>query len=728
MEGTNSIPDRYKVYKKGVMAQQFKKLYQTNRESLFSRGCHCSLCSFLERSLQKPQNLFLAKARNFSPPAFARAGSWGSNKISIFGTLYIAVLMCLFLSSCIFKESRSPSFLVLVVDSLGFDSVSCYRDDVPAQQSGFNLFCHSSIRFHHAYTPSVLAQPTLASLLTGLYPYEHGVWSNGSHFLSSQFKTLPEEAIKRGYRSSFFSGGGAIWRKSGLSQGFDVFDDNIHLSVKRVYRPARENIQLFLKWLDRIGNKGSFFSILYFPDLQFSPPKRDKKIGDLPTRKHILDQALYYLVKELKRRKKWHSTYVILLGTKGQEKYQSLRQNEIPPWSLFSDNTQVSLFIKGLSKFGKKARYGNVDIPVTLVDVGWTLFDLLGSEVLQQKKTEFSSKKLFPVLSLKRYILKDRSNKGGKEKPGLSSRFRPGWNFLVKRGIALNNQNMPSVAKRYVSTDLSDRALLIESGWPLWRKRGLSRFAVKKGPYLFIYDEKPHLYNSLTDRRELHPLSSLRVHPNLQILKDSFLFYLEHIGIKPWKPPDPFFTETLRLGKKLFSLHPFQSSVEVKNQLRILMDKNPSYLNLISWRADLALRNKEWQVLKNLGKKRKNFYWQYVAGRNLNEETGENAQAACEKIFEKKQATDCHNKSLQSLYKWIQNKEESKNKKNQSRFFYFYLKEKRDQKISHLNQVTYLVWDTRFAQFQGPLLSDLFLHLPEHKKYLKIVQDVLFFN
>ena len=61
-------------------------------------------------------------------------------------------------------------------------------------------------------------------------------------------------------------------------------------------------------------------------------------------------------------------------------------------------------------------------------------------------------------------------------------------------------------------------------------------------------------------------------------------------------------------------------------------------------------------------------------------------------------------------------------------FFYFYLKEKRNQKISHLNYRTYLVWDTHFTQLKEPFLSDLFLYLPEHKKYLKIVQDVLFLN
>lgn len=641
-------------------------------------------------------------------------------RVLIFCCVVKATFLCL--SACTSLESSAPSFLILVVDSLGFDSVSCHQNDMPIQRSGFHLFCQSSIRFHHAYTPSVLAQPALTSLLTGLYPYEHGVWSNGSHFLSSQFKTLQEVAVKKGYRSSFFSGGGAVWRKSGLSQGFEVFDDHVHLSWKHVYRPARQNIQLFLKWLDQYGQHRPFFSILYFPDLQFPTVFLKEKVGNLQSlqvhsRENILDQSIYELVQELKRKKRWHSTYVVLLGTKGQEKYQSFRQKEIPAWSLFSDNTRISLFIKGPSKFRKKARYGNVNTPVTLVDVGWTLFDLLGGTALQQNKESLLKKKLFPVLSLKSYLIENKSS----QKDVLHSHLKSELDFL-----ALGKPVHFPFDQEKTDAVISTRALLIESGWPLWRKVGLSRFAIKKGPYLFIYDEAPQMYDSLTDRQELTPLSAEGSHPDLLKLRKHFLSYFNKLGIKPWKGPSSSFIEKMRIGKKVFTLSPFQSSMEVQDQLRILMRKNPSDLNLIGWRAGLALQNKQWKVLKSFGERKGNFYWQYVAYRHLGKGDMEKAKTGCEKLFEKKYNIDCKDKSLLSLYQWIHSEDEHTSKKHQSRFFYFYLKEKRNQRISHLNQGVYLVWDTHFSQFQEPLLSDLFLRLPENKKYLKIVTDKLF--
>ena len=619
--------------------------------------------------------------------------------------------LLLFFSSCVARKNSPPSFLILAVDSLGFDSVSCNYEGAPVLKSGFDFFCESGIRFHHAYTPSVMAQPVMASLLTGLYPYEHGVWSNGSHFLSSQFKTLSELAVQKGYRSSFFSGGGAVWRKSGLSQGFEVFDDNIQLTWKRVYRPAEENIQLFLNWLDRSAKKQSFFSVLYFPDIHFPNVSKKPRPGLLlppVSQKEMLDQALYKLIRQLKKRKRWHSTYVILLGTKGRADSSIFRPGEIPPWSLFSDNTRVSLFIKGLSRFGKKAPYGNVNFPVTLVDVGWTLFDLMKSEMLNQKKPE---EKLFPVLSLVPFL-----KQGGSKLNPLSTKE----DFLLKE---------------------DERPLLLESGWPLWRKAGLSRFAVRKGFYLFLYDETPTLYHSLTDRRELSPLSVSGSHPQLAVLQKNFLSYFQKMRVTPWKPPDRFFTEKLIQGKKVFQPKPFPTSTEAQDELRMLIKKNPLDKELIAWRAELALRNKEWEALKNIGKKWKNFYWHSTAIANLEKKQNKvdrgdlQANTPCEKLFilsNIKNKTDeetseevCDNQSLLSLYEWIYNKGKGSVKKNRTRFFYFYLKEKRDQKIYRLNRVNYLMWDTRFLKFKGPILSDLFLHFPPHKKYLKDVKDTL---
>ena len=45
-------------------------------------------------------------------------------------------------SFCVARKNSPPSFLILAVDSLGFDSVSCNYEGDPVLKSGFDLFLH----------------------------------------------------------------------------------------------------------------------------------------------------------------------------------------------------------------------------------------------------------------------------------------------------------------------------------------------------------------------------------------------------------------------------------------------------------------------------------------------------------------------------------------------------------------------------------------------------------
>ena len=182
----------------------------------------------------------------------------------------IVWLVFLIMTGCEWKKSPKPSVLVIAVESLGFEQVTCSSSTNPADKgSGFDLLCEEAVRFTHAYTPTVMSQSALASILTGLHPYESGVWNNGSKFLSAKIRTAAETALERGYRTAFFTGGPPIWSFSGLDQGFERFVDHFVIKQHSLFRPARENFALFLNWVRNLSANQPFFSVIYLPDLQF---------------------------------------------------------------------------------------------------------------------------------------------------------------------------------------------------------------------------------------------------------------------------------------------------------------------------------------------------------------------------------------------------------------------------------------------------------------------------
>lgn len=144
--------------------------------------------------------------------------------------------IALLTASC--QQHDQKSVLILAADELTISDVLCNSDE--NHRSGFQVICNESIRFTHAFTTSTLTLPALSSILTGMYPLEHGVRHNGSPGLSPDLELASELAFSKNFRTSFFSGGAPVLRKSGLNQGFEIFEDNIEPSFTFLYRPLKK--------------------------------------------------------------------------------------------------------------------------------------------------------------------------------------------------------------------------------------------------------------------------------------------------------------------------------------------------------------------------------------------------------------------------------------------------------------------------------------------------------
>src|SRR5271154_4088731 len=94
------------------------------------------------------------------------------------------------------------SVIIIAVSSFRADDLTCglSGDSLTPQ---LDTICKESVRFTHAYTPSVLSIPAMASILTGLYPIEHGVHRNGASQYYPNIVSLPEEARQKGLETFF---------------------------------------------------------------------------------------------------------------------------------------------------------------------------------------------------------------------------------------------------------------------------------------------------------------------------------------------------------------------------------------------------------------------------------------------------------------------------------------------------------------------------------------------
>jgi arylsulfatase A-like enzyme len=129
-------------------------------------------------------------------------------------------------------KPNSPNILVVVLDTLRADHLSCYGYP-RATSPEITQLAQQGVLFENAIAPSSWSLPSHASLLTGQPVHEHG-WGNtkpmpwlgwGDSTLNG-LPTLGEALQQRGYRTAAISANSVYFTKGvGLGRGFLHFED-----------------------------------------------------------------------------------------------------------------------------------------------------------------------------------------------------------------------------------------------------------------------------------------------------------------------------------------------------------------------------------------------------------------------------------------------------------------------------------------------------------------------
>jgi hypothetical protein len=589
------------------------------------------------------------------------------SRLRTFGLVVACILM---LSGCDFQSESRPSLLVIAVEGLGFDSFNCESDQLQERDmAGFKVFCDEAVRFTHAFAPSTMSQATMASLLTGQYPIDHGIHHNGSQFLSATVETLPEVVVDKGYRTLFVSGGPPLWRKSGFVQGFETFDDNVEVGPGRYYRPVGDVFQTFSSWLNKEVETSAFLSFLFLADLQFPQFATQASDGE-PREKSLSGQvaqigdSLNLLVQKLKAARRWNNTMVILVGLNGMR--SSVTDTELSTLNLKSKSVQVALYIKPVRKERDPVQQWTIDKNVSLVDVGWTLFTMMG----------------------------------GDPKPPKWSQIQP-----VSMAMALNT---PGAGWS------EHRLILSESAWPGWVDAGGTRWAIRQNQFLYIHDRRPEIYNTLTDRLESMKVGA--TDPLWNSLNQDVISFVNEASLEPWNNLESLWVDQVGLARTLWG-----PTTETTDRAAIIknLGKGPDRGPWQQWGARLALQEDRWADLDELGQKAHEELWSYVGKSNL----GARAlvpKEPCFKIFVtglKGNIGDCKDDTAVALWDWMKADTDEARASTKDKFLKMYLNSWVAGQIGVLNYLNDIRWDVSPGIPSGPSLVELVLALKEFEPF-----------
>lgn len=205
------------------------------------------------------------------------------------------------------------------MDTTRADHLGCFGYSQPTSPN-LDRLAQEGTRFQSAIATVPLTRPSHSTILTGLLPHHHGVWSNGPYRLDPKFTTMPEALP--GFQTGAVVSSFVLGTSFGLSQGFHFYDDRMHeVAGRDPERPADEVARSAIAWIGTLKQQ-PFFLWLHFydPHEPYEPPEEYRKGFPLPYDGEIayMDHAIGDVLTTLRSRGLLNSTLIVATGDHGE--------------------------------------------------------------------------------------------------------------------------------------------------------------------------------------------------------------------------------------------------------------------------------------------------------------------------------------------------------------------------------------------------------------------------
>ncbi|HEY2945323.1 MAG TPA: sulfatase-like hydrolase/transferase [Vicinamibacteria bacterium] len=173
------------------------------------------------------------------------------------------------------------SVILISIDTLRADHLPLYgyKD---GSTPNLDQLGREGIVFDGAYSHCPLTLPAHASMLTGLLPPRHGVRDNLGFRLAPEHRTLATRFKAAGLRTGGAISAYVLRRATGISQGFDFYDDGIEVqagteSAGNLQRDGSVAVEALSRWIQDQGRARLLaFLHLYEPHTPYAPPERHR--------------------------------------------------------------------------------------------------------------------------------------------------------------------------------------------------------------------------------------------------------------------------------------------------------------------------------------------------------------------------------------------------------------------------------------------------------------------
>ncbi len=287
----------------------------------------------------------------------------------------LGILILILSAAC---SRRQPNVLLITFDTTRADHVGFISGKKNVTPT-LDALATDGTAFTTAVASQPLTAPSHATILTGLYPYHHGLRNNGAYTLAAKNVSLAERLHDAGYDTHAIIAAYVLDSRFGFDQGFDAYDDDLSAGaiLGRGEREidATQVAEKALQWLGARDRRKPFFLWLHFydPHARYAPPiDIARTLPGYDGEIHYADRELGRVLAKLREQKQLDDTLIVFTSDHGEALGEHGEEGH--GYFVYDSTTRVPLIFAGPRvPHGRK-----LDWIASHVDIVPTILDLLG--------------------------------------------------------------------------------------------------------------------------------------------------------------------------------------------------------------------------------------------------------------------------------------------------------------------------------------------------------------
>ena len=291
-----------------------------------------------------------------------------------------------------FAQSSKPNVVIVTVDTLRADHMGSYGYQKNTSPH-IDRLLRDGIRFSNARTIEPLTAPSLCSMITGIYPHEHGASRNGLPLFPDLISVNKLFKLSGYHTAGFVANWTLRDRLTGLAEHFvdyeEVFTRKRWFGLFLSESDATDITERAIKWLANHRHGKPFFMWVHYVE-PHAPYRFQKDVAaqvglankSNPSKKErydteiaFVDRSIGHFLEKLYRYSKPENTIIVFASDHGE----SLGEHNY--WGHGRHLYEPTLHIPMGIVWKGKIKPGVEDAPATLLDIPSTLLGLVAKPV-----------------------------------------------------------------------------------------------------------------------------------------------------------------------------------------------------------------------------------------------------------------------------------------------------------------------------------------------------------